>query len=287
MKSVSSFSVVGIWAFMVVGFSFHDENQQQKNSAVLSFSVNTLPTAKTIGRRHVVSSAFQLAAAPDAAAAAAATDSFIDTELRGAAMKLHTRSQAPREGQAVEPKSEPYIPTRQDYLSFLVDSKHVYEALDDVVQSNDELSKFRNTGLERTKALTDDIEFMCQEYNLECPPVGRPGTEYAKLLRELGDKKALPEFMCHYYNFVFAHWAGGLMIGKKMAALLLDKKTLNFYKFDGDDLNATKRTVKDEIEDMVSRWTREEKDRCVGETAGAFKGGGSINSYLSGGQSPH
>mmetsp|Transcript_62727 Transcript_62727/g.152729 ORF Transcript_62727/g.152729 Transcript_62727/m.152729 type:complete len:202 (-) Transcript_62727:746-1351(-) len=195
MKSVSSFSVVGIWAFMVVGFSFHDENQQQKNSAVLSFSVNTLPTAKTIGRRHVVSSAFQLAAAPDAAAAAAATDSFIDTELRGAAMKLHTRSQAPKEGQAVEPKSEPYIPTRQDYLSFLVDSKHVYEALDDVVQSNDELSKFRNTGLERTKALTDDIEFMCQEYNLECPPVGRPGTEYAKLLRELGDKKALPEFM--------------------------------------------------------------------------------------------
>ena len=77
------------------------------------------------------------------------------------------------------------------------------------------------------------------------------------------------------------------MIGKKMAALLLDKKTLSFYKFDGDDLNATKRAVKDDIEDMVSRWTREEKDRCVGETAGAFRGGGSINSHLSGGQSPH
>ena len=192
MKSVSSFSVLGIWAFMVVGFSFHS-GQQQEHSAVFSFSVSTLPTTATaIGRRHGLSS-FQLAAAPDAAATA--TDSFIDTELRGAAMKLHTRSQAPKEGQAVEPKSEPYTPTRQDYLSFLVDSKHVYEALDDVVQNNDELSKFRNTGLERTKALEGDIEFMCKEYNLECPPVGQPGTEYAKLLRELGDKKAFPEFM--------------------------------------------------------------------------------------------
>jgi heme oxygenase (biliverdin-producing, ferredoxin) len=77
------------------------------------------------------------------------------------------------------------------------------------------------------------------------------------------------------------------MIGKKMASLLLDKRTLNFYKFDGSDLDATKRAVKDNIEDMVSRWSREEKDRCVGQTAAAFKGGGSINSHLSGGQSPH
>jgi heme oxygenase len=36
--------------------------------------------------------------------------------------------------------------------------------------------------------------------------------------------------MCHYYNFYFAHTAGGRMIGKQMSALLLDKKTLDFYK---------------------------------------------------------
>jgi hypothetical protein len=45
--------------------------------------------------------------------------------------------------------------------------------------------------------------------------------------------------------------------------------------------------VKGDIEEMVSNWTREEKDKCVNETAGAFKGGGMVNSYLSGGQSPH
>ena len=46
--------------------------------------------------------------------------SFIATELRGAAMKLHTRAQAPKEGQAVEkpqPK-EKYVPTHLDYLKF-------------------------------------------------------------------------------------------------------------------------------------------------------------------------
>ena len=71
-----------------------------------------------------------------------------------------------------------------------------------------------------------------------------------------------------------------------MAALLLDKKTLEFYKWDGD-LNDIKARVKGDIEDMVAKWSREEKDRCVGETAAAFKVGGAINSHLSGGQSPH
>jgi heme oxygenase (biliverdin-producing, ferredoxin) len=112
-------------------------------------------------------------------------------------MKLHTKSQAPREGQAVEEKTtgEPYVTTREDYLAFLVDSKQVYEALDDVVNNNDELAQFRNTGLERTKALEQDIEFMCQEYQLDCPPAGQSGRDYAAVLRELGEKKLIPEFM--------------------------------------------------------------------------------------------
>lgn len=171
---------------------------------VMSFSVNNIPTAKPVGGgRQKLSSLFSSSSSgappppPSAVSSATATtESFIDTELRGAAMKLHTRSQAPKEGQAVEEKkSEPYITTRQDYLAFLVDSKHVYEALDYVVQNNDELSIFRNTGLERTSGLTEDIAFMCQEYELNCPPVGRPGTEYANILRELGDKKLFPEFV--------------------------------------------------------------------------------------------
>jgi len=40
--------------------------------------------------------------------------------------------------------------------------------------------------------------------------------------------------------------------------------------------------VKQDIEDMVASWTREQKDACVNETAAAFRGGGSLNSNLAG-----
>lgn len=153
---------------------------------------------------------------------------FIATELRGAAMKLHTTQQAPKEGKVIveEPK-EKYVTTHDDYLAFLVDSKHVYEALEDIVNQRHELSQFRNTGLERTKALEQDIEFMVKEFHLKRPEVGEFGRMYATELRAI---ESIPEFMCHFYNYYFAHTAGGRMIGKQMAALLLDKKTLEFYK---------------------------------------------------------
>lgn len=125
-----------------------------------------------------------------------------------------------------EPK-EKYVTTHDDYLAFLVDSKHVYEALEDIVNQRHELSQFRNTGLERTKALEQDIEFMVKEFHLKRPEVGEFGRMYATELRAI---ESIPEFMCHFYNYYFAHTAGGRMIGKQMAALLLDKKTLEFYK---------------------------------------------------------
>jgi hypothetical protein len=45
--------------------------------------------------------------------------------------------------------------------------------------------------------------------------------------------------------------------------------------------------VKNDIEETVALWSREEKDDCVGETAAAFRGGGGINSHLNGGRSGH
>lgn len=142
-------------------------------------------------------------------------------------MRLHTRKQAPKEGEAPAKEMAPYIPTRADYLQFLVDSQHVYQALEDVVNERPELESFRMTGLERVAPLKLDISFMCNEYDLKRTDVGQPGTNYAELIRGI---ESTPEFMCHYYNFYFAHTAGGRMIGKQMSALLLDKKTLEFYK---------------------------------------------------------
>ena len=142
-------------------------------------------------------------------------------------MRLHTKEQAPKEGQVPTEKREPYTPTHEDYLRFLVDSKHVYEALEEIVNTRPELAAFQNSGLERVHPLEADINFMIKEYNLKMPQVGQAGTEYADLLRKI---ESIPEFICHYYNFYFAHTAGGRMIGKQMSALLLNKRTLEFYK---------------------------------------------------------
>lgn len=176
-----------------------------------------------LGRQHRTNHVFVMSASTT-------VGGFIETELRGKAMKLHTRSQAPKEGKAEEKKMEPYTPTHADYLAFLVDSQYIYKAFEEVVESVDELSIFRDTGLERVKPLETDIEFMVNEYGLDRPEVGKAGTDYAKEILDLGGKGDIPEFICHYYNYYFAHTAGGRMIGKQMSALLLDKKTLEFYK---------------------------------------------------------
>lgn len=53
-------------------------------------------------------------------------------------------------------------------------------------------------------------------------------------------------------------------------------------QWDGD-LNEIKAGIKNSIEEMAASWTPEEKQECVSGTPDAFKGGGSINSYLQGG----
>lgn len=214
--------------------------------------------------------------------------SFIDTELRGAAMRLHTRKQAPKEGRAPEQrkKEAPYATTHADYLAFLVDSRHVYVAFEEAVRSNPALARFRDTGMERTEALDRDVRFIVDEYDVPEPPVGSFGKDYADLVRTLANEDKIPEFLCHFYNHYFAHTAGGMMIGKRMSALLLDKRTLEFYKWEGN-INEIKTRVKANIEDFVLTWNADEKQRCVDQTAAAFKGGGSINSYLRGGRPAH
>lgn len=179
-----------------------------------------------------------LQSTPSSTTTVETTPSFIDTELRGAAMKLHTKSQAPKEGEAPEEqpktKQEPYVPTHMDYLKFLIDSQYVYQTFESILESSTtaSLQPFQNTGLERSIPLEKDITFMTKEYNLERPAVGEKGLMYGEMIKDIMKKgdEGIPEFMCHYYNYYFAHTAGGRMIGKQMAALLLDKKTLEFYK---------------------------------------------------------
>lgn len=204
---------------------------------------------------------------------------FIE-EMRFVAMRLHTKDQAPKEGQKEAPKTpfSAWQPTLQGYLGFLVESKVLYDALEQIMADAalPEYKQFQNTGLERAGPLAADIEWMCKEHGLTPPEVAEdgPGNTYAKLVRELA-KSDPPAFICHYYNVYFAHTAGGRMIGSKVSGMLLGGHELQFYQYQGD-IKELLQGVRDSIDGLAETWTREQKDHCLQETEASFKYSGQL-----------
>jgi len=209
-----------------------------------------------------------------------APKSFVQTEMRSAAMKLHTRDQ-PKEGeQAAQTPVAKWEPGRAEYLQFLVDSRHVYQTFEDIVATNEELVTYRDSGLERAAALDKDIAWFESE-GLEVPPLGSYGKEYAARLSEIAAAEQWEVLTCPFYNFYFAHTAGGRMIGKMMSDKLLDGRTLEFYQWErGDPKEELLPKLREQIDNMAGTWSREQKDACLAETAASFKGGGSLLRYL-------
>jgi heme oxygenase len=211
-------------------------------------------------------------------ATAAKEKGFID-EMRFVAMKLHTKEQS-REGEKEikEPQERgigKWEPSVEGYLKFLVDSKLVYDTIEDIVKiaSIPSYAEFRNTELERSESLGKDLEWF-KEQGYEIPEPSTPGATYALYLKELSENDP-QAFICHFYNVYFAHTAGGRMIGKKVAAKLLDKKELEFYKWDGD-LSQLLQNVREKLNKVAESWTREEKDHCLEETEKSFKYSGDL-----------
>ncbi len=208
--------------------------------------------------------------------------SFVQDELRPYAMKLHTRDQAPREGEREANKATPFTkwkPTRQNYLQFLVDSLRVYETFEHIINTHPRLQLLRNTGLERAEALKQDIQWMLRfDPSLILPECGEAGHAYARLLEELA-KSNLPRFVCHYYNFYFAHTAGGRMIGAKMADILLNGVTLQFFQWKSDVKTLIDQTKK-KIDELANIWNDNEKKDCLEETLSTFHYGESLMMYL-------
>jgi heme oxygenase len=215
-------------------------------------------------------------------AATGEVPSFVQTEMRGAAMALHTRDQAPREGKqpAQRPMSS-WQPTRADYLQFLVDSRKVYRTLEEIVEETEMFASFRASGLERGAALDKDIAWFAATHGEKEPAVKSQGETYAAELRKMVADGELERFVCHFYNFYFAHTAGGRMIGKRMAGMLLDGHTLEFYQWDGDVDQVLLPGLRTKIDALVAGWSREQKDKCLAETANSFKGGGAMMQHIS------
>eukprot|EP00871_Galdieria_phlegrea_P003922 jgi/Galph1/4530/GphlegSOOS_G3189.1 len=209
-------------------------------------------------------------------------------EMRFVAMRLHTRDQA-KEGTLEEsalPIQEAsakhtfdWRPTVEDYLQFLVDSKYVYDFFETFMEETyDQMFvNFKRTGLERVPALNNDLKWF-QEKGYTVPEPGQPGTRYVEYLKSLVKEKP-HALLCHWYNFYFAHTAGGRMIGRLMSNLLFEGRVFEFYKWERD-VKQILDQVRLKIDETAKDWPREVKDDCLNETNLSFSYSGMILSHL-------
>ena len=112
------------------------------------------------------------------------------------------------------------------------------------------------------------------------PRPGGPGYAYAGFLRDLA-RSSPPAFFCHYYNFYFAHTAGGRMIGAQVSKVALDMWMGDFYKWEGE-VSQLVGGVKERLNEVAGGWSRDEKDSCLRETARTFKYSGNLLKELVG-----
>lgn len=200
-------------------------------------------------------------------------------EMRVIAMKLHTRDQAPREGEqeASALPIDQWYPPKSSFMHFLVDSRAVYSYFETELAvptaSDPMFSRFANSGLERLAAIDADIAFL-NGLGIETPAPTPSATRYVEYLRGLLDSK--PEsVLCHWYNYYFAHSAGGKMIGRLMQDRLFDGHQFAFYEWDRD-VKEILNEVRELIDEVAAPWPRDLKDECLKETGLAFGYSGTI-----------
>lgn len=199
-------------------------------------------------------------------------------EMRMVAMRLHTKDQA-REGEQ-ETSALPidqWFPSKDDFMQFLVDSRCVYSYFETELAypgtSDPVYSRLANSGLERLPALDKDIEYL-NSIGVETPPASPAATRYIEYLRKLIHEK--PEsVLCHWYNYYFAHSAGGRMIGRLMQDRLFDGRTFSFYEWE-TDVKQILNKVRAVIDEVAKSWSRDLKDDCLKETGLAFGYSGTV-----------
>eukprot|EP00468_Gymnochlora_sp_CCMP2014_P010786 CAMPEP_0167749402 /NCGR_PEP_ID=MMETSP0110_2-20121227/5387_1 /TAXON_ID=629695 /ORGANISM="Gymnochlora sp., Strain CCMP2014" /LENGTH=240 /DNA_ID=CAMNT_0007634551 /DNA_START=128 /DNA_END=850 /DNA_ORIENTATION=+ len=203
-------------------------------------------------------------------------NSFVQTEMRRASMKLHTRDQS-KEGEQKPSKPIPQwemSPTA--VLKFLVDTKLIHTTLDEIAGKAPELKEIyqASDGIRRIDGIERDIKNLMQNYpELELPEPGADALGYSQQLLTLAEE-SIPGFVCHYYNTHFANAAGGRMIGKFISDKISNGETLNLYKY--DDGKKQLEDVRKTIDELANTWDKEDRSRCVEETPNAFKGASTV-----------
>uniref|UniRef100_A0A8R7TNR1 heme oxygenase (biliverdin-producing) n=2 Tax=Triticum urartu TaxID=4572 RepID=A0A8R7TNR1_TRIUA len=243
--------------------------------SVSAAGMNSSGLSMSFGARRVPGISVQIHSQRRRMAAAAARGhegagkTFVE-EMRAAAMRMHTKDQASEGEKELEgPSLNELEPNLEAYLRFLVDSKLIFQTLENIVDraAVPWYAEFQNTGLERSEALKKDLKWFSEQGHT-IPEPSASDTKYASYLEELSEKDQ-QAFFCHFYNMYFGQSAGGRLTGKKIADKILNKKELEFYKWEGT-LSELLQNVRTKLNQVASSWTREEKNRCLEETVTSF-----------------
>ncbi|KAM7521035.1 hypothetical protein LguiB_019997 [Lonicera macranthoides] len=173
-------------------------------------------------------------------------------------------------GEDAANSGETWEPSMEGFLKYLVDSKLVFDTIEGIVDECRDISYayFRNTGLERSKCFSKDLEWFRQQ-DIAIPEPSNPGVTYANYLEELAAKSP-PLFLCHFYNIYFSHIAGGQVIGKQVSERLLEGREMEFYSWEGDAAEML-RGVRAKLNMIGEHWSRDEKNRCLREATKSFR----------------
>ncbi|CAA7026550.1 unnamed protein product [Microthlaspi erraticum] len=174
-----------------------------------------------------------------------------------------------------EVEGETWRPSKEGFLSYLVDSKLVFDTIERIVDESEDVSfaYFRRTGLERCESIEKDLQwFTSQEMTI--PEASQVGVSYAKYLEEQASENAAL-FLSHFYSIYFSHIAGGQVIVRQVSEKLLEGREMEFNRWEGDAQDLL-RGVREKLNVLGEHWSRDEKNKCLKETAKAFKYMGQI-----------
>ena len=272
--------------------AFHHAIQHRVRSPLAATTLDEAPPTEAPARTAaapVLEAPARTAAAPVPAPAAeapaeTAASASIVAAMRTAAMALHSRpppkaaAAAPAAGEK-KPKGAPMMqvgawsPPREAFVQYLVDSLHVYAEFERLILTRPLLAgALHGVGLSRHAQLEADLAALGVGGAADASATARG---YALAVRDAVERGGAPAFACHYYNFYFAHTAGGKMIGRRMQDLF--GLELGFYMdYPRGGVDECVARGKAALEELARGWTDDERAICTAETAVAFKGGGSL-----------
>ncbi|XP_076949372.1 putative inactive heme oxygenase 2, chloroplastic [Bidens hawaiensis] len=200
---------------------------------------------------------------------------FVAMKLREKKLKVETDELDEKEGNSDGDGDQTWEPELDGFVRYLVDSEFVFSTVERLIDESQDVSfaYFRNSGLERCKSFSKDIEWLStQDFTIPEPLF--TSKKYVKYLEELAAQSP-PLFFCHLYNIYFSHIAGGQVIARKVSEKLLNGQELAICQWPGDPEELLK-GMRDKLNALAEHWTRDEKNKCLKETSKCFMYMGTI-----------